>query len=160
MVEAVLPEGLGQGDQLLQQGELILQSLQGGRGGARLGLAIGQGLERLGIDQSIGRDGAAAEAEVLQLPLGVQVEGDREGRRRGPSLKGRRLGGGAGEQRQPAVPHAEGFAAVPQEEIEGATKADALGDGRGVHPEALTVLQGLQGDRRKERCIGAAPQLQ
>ena len=76
LVEAVLPEGLGQGDQLLQQGELILQSLQGRRGGARLGLAIGQGLERLGIDQSIGRDGAAAEAEVLQLPLGVQVEGD------------------------------------------------------------------------------------
>ena len=93
--QAPVAQLAGQGDQALQQGELVLEALEGRRQGAALGFALGQGLQHCPVHQAIGADAAAAEAEMQQGAIGVQVEGHREGRFALARGEGRRLVQGA-----------------------------------------------------------------
>jgi len=108
-----LAERLGQGDQLLQQGQLVFQGLEGRGGGAGLGLALRQGLQALGIHGGIHLDGATAEAVVLQLALRADLQQYGEGSAAAPGLEGSGLGEGWGQQGHPAAAQAEAFALLP-----------------------------------------------
>ena len=160
VAQALLAQLLGQSNQLLQEGQLILERLEGGRCGAGLGLALGEGLQCRLVDHAVGADGAAGEAVVLQNSIGAEVQGHGEGSGAAAQREGRRLAQAGRQQRQPGAAHTEGLALLPQVLIEGAAEADPFGHGRGVYPQAQAVVEAFQRDRGQDRCLGAIPALQ
>ncbi len=138
--QAPSPQLLAQPHQRLQQRQVVLQPLEGGGHGAGLGLALRQGREGGEIHPGGRADGAAAEAVVLQLPLGREVQRHRQGHLTAAGLECRRLGQGRGEQRKPGAAHAEGLAPLPQPQVEGGPHGQPFRHAGGVHPEAPAAV--------------------
>ena len=156
----LVPQQPGDGDQLFQQGQVILQALQGRGHGAALRFAICQGGQGVQASGSHGLDLAAAEAIVLQLALRAEFQGDRQGCLDLPRLEGCGLGQGGAQQGQPFVPYAEGVGLLAQPEVKGTARGIALADGRRVHPKGPAPLALFEAKARQCWGVLACPGFQ
>jgi len=112
--QALLAQQLHQCLELLEQGQMLLEALEGGRRGAGLGLTGQQGGQAFAIEHPIHLHLGAAEAEVLHAAISAEIQGHREGVLAFACRKDRGLVEGARQQRNPAAAKAEGLALLTQ----------------------------------------------
>ena len=157
--QAPLLQQRAHGDQVLEQGQLVLEALEGRWQRPALGFAFGQGHRGIGIDHRHGFDLASAEAVVLQGSVFGDLQRHREGRLGFPGFESRCLGQGCWQQGQPLATHAEGFRLIPQPEIEVGSHTQPLSHRRAMQPEGPTALALLEGQPSEARGVLAVPAL-
>ena len=138
--QALLAQQLHQCLELLEQGQMLLEALEGGRRGAGFGLTGQQGGQAFAIEHPIHLHLGAAETEVLDAAISAQIQGHRQGVLALACRQGRRLVECARQQRDPAAAKAEGLALLTQPPLQGGFQGQAFRHARGVHPQPLSTV--------------------